>query len=445
MPAPTRAQSLADALVTAYQTSPLLDSSRASLRSLDESVPIARAARRPQVNAGAGANASNTFDNTDPVYNLSADLNASLLLFDNGQTAAAVEAARNRIAAGRADLTDVEQFVLFRAVQAYADVRRDEEFVRLALNDVERLDETLRATRDRFEVGEVTRTDVSQSEARLADSQSQLAAARGLLEISREAFRAAVGIPPTNLQPLPPLPELPRTVEDAVAIGVRRNPLVIAAQYRERAAVYDFDRALAAKGPSITAGAGIGVTRGNSNVFRDWDNQGFGEVNLRGTLPLSTGGRNDALVRQAQAIVDQRRYEVQDAGRQVTLQVSSAWAELEVARASIVARREQVQASTIAAEGVAEEARVGARSTLDVLNADQELLEAQAEVVRAQRNEYVAAYALLQSMGLLTVAHLGLGVETYDPDVNFTRVRPGRPGGYDTSVVDRIRSRWEQR
>ena len=441
---PVTAESLADALVTAYRTSPLLDSSRAALRALDESVPQARANRRPQVSAGAGANSGQTFDGSDAIHELRATLDASLLMFDNGQTAAAVEAARNSIAAGRADLKDVEQFVLFNAVQAYADVLQNQEFVRLAQNDVERLDETLRATVNRFEVGEVTRTDVSQAEARLAESNSQLAGARGLLETAREAFRAAVGVPPRDLDPLPPLPDLPQTVDDATAIGIRRNPQVVAAQFNERAAVYDFDRALAAQGPSVTGVASLGARRGNSNVLRQWDDNTFGEVGIRGDLPLYTGGRNDSLVRQAQAILDQRRFEVQDAGRSVTQQVAGAWTELAVARASIIARREQAVASRIAAEGVAEEARVGARSTLDVLNADQERLDAEAEVVRSLRDEYVAAYALLRAMGLLTVEHLGLGVESYDPDVNFARVRPAPSGGYDTSVVDRIRARWER-
>jgi outer membrane protein len=445
LPGAVLAQSLADALVTAYQTSPFLDASRAALRGLDESVPQARANRRPQVSTGVGARTSQNFDGSDPLHELRATLDASLLLFDNGQTAAAIEAARNQIAAGRADLTDVEQFVLFNAVRAYVDVRQAQEFVRLAVSDVERLDETLRATRDRFEVGEVTRTDVSQSEARLAESDSQLAAARGNLAIAREDYRAAVGVLPGNLEPLPPLPDLPRAVDDAIALGIRRNPQIIAAQYNERVAVYDFDRALAAKGPSVTATASIGARRGNSSIDSSWDNTNFGEVGIRGDLPLYTGGRNDSLVRQAQAILDQRRFEVQDAGRAVTQQIGSAWAELEVARASIVARREQAVASGIAAEGVAEEARVGARSTLDVLNADQEQFQAEAEVVRALRDEYVAAYGLLQSVGLLTVEHLGLGVETYDPEANFARVRPGPSGGYDTSVVDRIRARWETR
>jgi outer membrane protein len=161
-------------------------------------------------------------------------------------------------------------------------------------------------------------------------------------------------------------------------------------------------------------------------------------------MPLYTGGRNDSLVRQAQAVLDQRRFELQDTGRSVTQSVAQAWSQLMVARATSVARREQADAARIAAEGVAEEARLGARSTLDVLDADQERLQAEAEIVNSVRDEYLAAYGLLRSMGLLTVEHLKLGIPTYDPDVNFTRVRRGPAGGYDTSAVDRIRARWEQ-
>ena len=150
-------------------------------------------------------------------------------------------------------------------------------------------------------------------------------------------------------------------------------------------------------------------------------------------------------MRQAQAVLDQRRYQVQEAGRAVTQQVAAAWIELETARVSIVARREQAEAARIAAEGVAEEARLGARSTIDVLDADQERLQADAEVVRALRNEYVATYGVLRAMGLLTVKHLQLGIETYDPDVYFARVQSAPIGGYDTSVIDRIRSRWDPR
>jgi outer membrane protein len=441
--APATAQSLADALIQAYQTSPFLESNRAALRSLDEGVPQVRADRRPQLSLDVGASSETTAEDfqEDQLNQLQAFLNASLLIFDNGQTRAALESARYSVAAGRADLKDVEQTVLFDAVEAYVNVRRDQEFVRLANNDVDRLGETLRATQNRFEVGEVTRTDVSQSESRLAASYSTLAGAEGQLEISREAYRAAVGSLPGDLAPPPPLPALPRSLADATAVGMQRNPQIVAAQFRERVAVYDFDRSLAAKGLSIGVNAGGGWQRDN---VQDWDSNLGLQAGINATVPLYSGGRNDSLVRQAQAILDQRRFELQDTGRSVTQAVGAAWTQVDVARASIVARRQQVEAARIAADGVAEEARLGARSTLDVLDADQERLQAEAEVVRALADEYVAVYDLMRSMGLLTVEHLNLGIPTYDPDVNFLRVQGGRPGGYDTSAVDRIRARWER-
>jgi outer membrane protein len=441
--APASADSLADALVKAYQTSPLLDANRAALRGVDEGVPQARAERRPQTSLNIEASSQTEAEDfkEEQVNQASALLNASLVLFDNGQTKAAVESARNTVAAGRADLKDIEQQVLFNAVQAYVDVRRDEEFVRLAVTDVDRLSETLRATENRFEVGEVTRTDVSQSESRLAASRSQLAATRGALDVSRETYRAVVGSPADDLEPLPALPKLAASLDEATAIAMQRNPRIISAQFSERAAVYDFDRARAAKGLTVGASAGVGAERTNQI---GWDSDVVGRVGLEASIPLYTGGRNDSIIRQAQALLDQRRFELQDEARTVTQEVAQAWSQLDVARASIVARREQAEAARIAAEGVAEEARLGARSTLDVLDADQERLQAEAEVVQALRDEYVAAYALLQSMGLLTVEHLNLGIESYNPEVYYSQVQSGPVGGYDTEAVDRIRARWER-
>jgi len=450
LPASAGAESLADALVKAYQTSPLLDANRAALRGLDESVPQARAQRRPQVGAGVSATSESNVieDPQSQTSALQAALNAQLVLYDHGQTAAAIESARNTIAAGRADLKGIEQLVLFDAVTAYVDVLQNQEFVRLANTDIDRLSETLRATRDRFDVGEVTRTDVSQSEARLAESRSTLAATEGALEASRQAYRVAVGTLPSNLEPAPPLPQLPASLDAATQIGIERNPAIVAAQFAERAAVYDFDRARAAKGPTVSVSGSVGVQRDNRTQDFEgdgvWTGDTFAQVGIEGSVPLYTGGLNDSVVRQAQALLDQRRFELQDEGRAVTQSVADAWTDLDVARASIVARREQAEAARIAAEGVAEEARLGARSTLDVLDAVQEQLQAEAEVVRAMRDEYVAAYGLLQAMGLLTVEHLQLGVTPYEPDVNYRRVQNGRPGGYDTSAVDRIRARWEK-
>ena len=438
------AETLTDALIQAYQTSPLLASSRAALRSLDESVPQARANRRPQVDANvAGSTGADYGDFESHADTLQATLVATLLIYDSGQTKAAIESARNNIAAGRADLKTVEQNVLFSAVQAYANVRRDEEFVRIARADVQRLDETLRATQNRFDVGEVTRTDVSQSEARLAESRANLADALGALEVSREAYRAAVGHPPQNLDPLPPLPAVPASLEESTSIAMQRNPQIVSAQFAERSAVYDFDRARAATGPSVGVNLTTGIERA-TNQFGDFTGDPFAEVSINGSMPLYSGGSNSSLIRQAQAVVDQRQFEVQDAGRSVTQSVAAAWTQLEVAKVAITARREQADASRIAAEGVTEEARLGARSTLDVLDADQDRLQAEAEVVSAVRDEYVAAYALLQAMGLMTVEHLNLGIETYNPDVYFAKVQNAPVGGYDTSAVDRIRARWER-
>ncbi len=436
------AESLADALVKAYQTSPLLAANRAALRGLDESVPQAQSAQKPHVGIGAQATTQTSVEDIvdDQLNNTQATLNASLLVYDHGATKAAVQAATNRIAAGRADLKNVEQQVLFDAVQAYVDVRRNMEFVRLAKSDVDRLNETLQATQNRFDVGEVTRTDVSQSQSRLAASRSNLSASEGALETSRQAYKQAVGTLPVNLDPLPPLPAVPKTRDEATNIAIQRHPQIVSAQFAERAAVYDFDRALAAKGPTLSLNGQVGAERGNT---QGWDGNAFGQVGVEGNLPLYTGGNNDSIIRQAQDQLDQRRFEVQDTARTVTQAVAASWSDLDVAQASIIARREQADAARIAAEGVAEEARLGARSTLDVLDADQERLQAEAEIVQAVRDEYIAAYSLLRAMGLLTVEHLKLGIETYDPNANFLAVRDGRPGGYNTEAVNRIRARWE--
>lgn len=439
------AETLADAMVKAYQTSPLLEANRAALKSLDEGVPQARSAKRPQVGVSVGATTQSSAEDFDGdrLSNAQAALNASLLVYDHGQTSAAVAAATNRIAAGRADLLNVEQQVLYNAVVAYVDVRRAQEFVRLGRSDVERLTETVEATQNRYDVGEVTRTDVSQSQSRLAASRSTLADSLGALDVARQAYRQAVGTLPDRLEPPPPLPAVPSTHAEAERIAMQRHPQIVSAQFTERAAVYDFDRAVALKGPTVSLNGSVGAERGNTNGF--WDGVGYGQVGIEGNLPLYSGGQNDSVIRQAQDLLDQRRFELQDAARTVAQQVAEAWSNLATSKVTIAARREQSEAARIAAEGVAEEARLGARSTLDVLDADQERLQAEAEIVQAMRDEYVAGYALLRAMGLLTVEHLKLGIESYNPDTNFVAVRDGRPGGYDTSAVDRIRARWEQR
>ncbi len=442
MPAGAFAETLADALVKAYQTSPLLQANRAALRAQDESLPQASAAKKLQSQLSGNANVQTTSDDTGNVPDTYlAQLQASLLVYDQGQTKAAIESARNTIAAGRADLLNIEQQVLYSAVSAYMDVRQATEFVAIAENDVNVLEEQLRASNNRFEVGEVTRTDVSLTEAQLESSRATLADARGNLQTARQAYLNAVGTLPSNLSAPPPLPKLPKTVKEAEAIGLRSNPQIVSAQFAERAAVADFDRALGAKGASISLTGSAGW-QGYESIGQG--DKLTGTLGVEGSIPLTTGGNADSLVRQAQQILDQRKSQIQSAGRDVVQSVNQAWISKEVAEAKILANQRQVEAARIAYEGVSEEARLGARSTIDVLDANQNRLEAEAEVVRSKRDEYVAGYAILQSMGLLTVKHLNLGIPTYDPDVYFTQVRNGPRGGYDTSAVDRIRARWQQ-
>lgn len=440
---PSRAETLTDTLITAYQTSPLLESSRAALRAVDENVPQARSARRPQLSGAGSALATKSTrvpGETGSVFN--ADLQATLLLYDNGETKAAIESALMSVASARADLRDVEQTVLFNAVQAYMDVLRDLEILRIARSDLNVLGEELRAAQNRFDVGEVTRTDVSLTEARLAQSRAALALAEGNLQLSRQAYLAAVGTPPEDLSPAPPVPELPATPEAAIALALERNPNINAAQFAVRAAAADYARARAADGLRLDATASIGYD-GSDGVLGRGDDL-VGTAGVQASVPLYTGGLNSSLVRQAQQIVERRQAEVQEAGRFVTQAVRNAWIQLEVSQASIVANERQLEAATIAYEGVSEEARLGARSTIDVLASAQDRLEAEANLIQARRDAYVAAYALLQAIGLLTVDHLGLGIETYDPDTNFVQVQSAPMGGYDTSAVDRIRARWQK-
>lgn len=441
---PASAETLTDALIRAFRTSPLLEASRASLRGLDEAIAQARAERRPQVSGFASATANRRLrTSTTDTDVLSAGLQASLLLYDGGATDAAIKSAVASVTAARADLRDVEQLVLFEAVQAYMDVRRDQEFVALAENDVQVLEEQLDAAREQFEVGEITRTDVSLTEAQLAESRASLSAARGQLQTSEANYLAAVGSLPIDLQPPPPAPALPSSLAEATQIALRRNPDIVAAQYAEQAAVYDYERAVAARRPRLSADARVNWQDAGEAGTNTERRDVLGQVGVEATVPLYSGGATSSLIRRAQALVERRQSELQARGREVTEAVAAAWTQLEVAEAQIPARREQVEAARLAAEGLQEEARLGARSVLDVLDADQDLLSAEANLVQANRDEYVAVYNVLSTMGLLTVDHLDLGIETYDPDIYFTRVQSAPLDGGEPDVVDRIRSRWE--
>ncbi len=429
-----RAQSLADAMVAAFQNNPELAAARSDVKVRSEQAVQARAGGRLQVDADLSAEAftaTKTGDDT-PNFPTSASLSFVQPLYTGGQVENSTEAAETRISAQEAALLATEEQVLLDTVTAYSDVRSDATLVAIARNNVRVLSEQLRAARERFEVGEVTRTDVEQARSRLAAARSRLAAATGRLAISREAYRRVVGVYPADLQSLPPLPELPATLDQAVAISLRDDPNVIAARLERVAASSDVRAAIGALLPQVSLRANVGA----NNTFADGDSGRdgeFGSVGLFVNIPLYTGGFNYSNVREAQAFAEGASADINTAMRAAVENTGIAWANLEVARATIKSGRLEVQAATLAFDGVREEAKVGARTTLDVLDAEQEVLEARSRLTISRRDEYVASYALLASIGKLTVDHLGLdaGADPYDP--NYYETVRNRNFGYDQS------------
>ena len=416
------AQSLTDALIAAYRNSAQLKSERALLRSTDESVAQAVAGKRPSI--AATGSAANTYLGASGTSTLSASLSLSLslTLWDGGDSDLAIEAAKLSVDAARHNLVAVEQTVLLNAVTAFMNMRRDEQFLALAENNRKVIGQQVQAARDRFEVGEARRTDVSQAESRLAGALSTLALRQGNLEISREAYFIAIGAYPGNLQPPPPLPRLPNSLAAAKSIALSTHPSIKAAQTAARIADINVLRAEAAMKPTFKLSGT--VTDSSSSLTGD-----SASIGITGSATLYAGGALSSALRQAQALQQKSRSDIQLAGLNVAQQVTRAWSQLQIARASITARQKEVRASRVFLRGVREEASLGARTTLDVLNAERDLLKAQTDLAAARRDETVAVYSLLSAMGLLTVRHLKLGIKTYDVEQNFKKVStaPGPP------------------
>lgn len=410
---PASAESLADALVTAYRTSGLIEQNRAVLRAADEDVAQAVSGLRPVFNYIADATyrePSQTGDNTALTLSLTADM----LLYDFGATQLGVDALKETVLATRADLLDVENTVLLNTVIVFMNVRRSEAFVNLRNNNVRLLTEQLRATRDRFEVGEVTRTDVSLAEARLAAARSDLAAEQGGLARAKEQYRAIVGRYPGRLLAPPPPPKIPGSEDAARDTARRTNPEIDAVQHSVRAAELTVEQATRSLYPSLNA---------NGTLSVDDDGDDSTSLGLRLSGPIYQGGLIASQIREAQANRDRTRALLYSTGLSVDQQVGDAYANLAVAVATVDASERQVRAAQLALEGVREELQLGARTTLEVLDQEQELLDAQTNRVSANVDRFVAVYEVLDSMGLLTAEHLGLGVPIYDPSAYYNAVK----------------------
>lgn len=405
-------QSLTDTLIAAYRSSGLIEQNRALLRVADEDVAQAVSALRPILNWAAGASYDDpTLTSDSPSGSLG--VTAEMLLFDFGTSRLAVDAAKESVLATREALKSVEQDVLLRAVAAHLNVRRESAFVGLRQNNVRLITQQLRAARDRFEVGEVTRTDVSIAEARLAAARSGLAAAEGSLAQAIEEYRAVTETEPRNVQAPPRPPATAATLAAAKAVAVERHPDLRQAQRNVTAAELGIMIAEGGLRPRLTGNASVSVTdEGN-------DRSSVG-INLGG--PIYRGGRITSQVRQAQAQRDAARGSLHTTGLAIQQNVGNAWADLAVAGASFAASEQEVRAARLALRGAREEFNVGARTTLDVLDLEQELLDAETNRVSAAIDRSFAAYQLLSSMGLLSVEHLNLGIATYDPAAYYNAV-----------------------
>lgn len=430
------ADSLRTAMQDAYISSPLLEQNRFLLRIDDEGVAQAVAQLRPTLSFVANANRDLVNDTTTAT----ASLVAEWVLFAGGSRRLAIEAARETVLAARQGLLSVEQQVLLDAVTAYLNVWSDLQVVNVREANVRVVTQQLRAARDRFEVGEDTRTDVAQAEARLAEARSFLAAARGEFEISRELFFLAVGRYPGALSGLGTLPGLPRSEAEADALARQNTPSIRRLQHEVTAAELAVAGARASYGPTITLDGRL------SNTFESPLPGGEGEgatIGLTLTQPIYRGGQLASLERQAIAQVGAVRAALNQQTRVNVQIMGNAWAQMRIANAQIQAAEQRIAAAELAFEGVREEASLGARTTLDVLDAEQDVLDARISRIEAQASLYQAAYAVLAAGGLLTVDHLALDVPGYDPAIYSDLVSgaPARVPSVQGERLDRILNR----
>jgi outer membrane protein len=431
-PVTTHAETLQAALLKAYTGNPTLTGDRANVRAIDEEVPIVRAEGLPSANVGASynenvVNSSNTL--TNPKRELLLQPSLSVPLFLGGAVRNGIHAAEKRVEAGRLGLRSTEANVFRTVVEAYMDVIRDESIVGLNAQNVHVLEANLQASRDRFRVGDLTRTDVAQSEARLAVARSQLQSAQAQLISSRENYIQFVGTPPDDLQPPPTLPNLPSDVELAVDVALNDNPALLSAQKTRDATAYDVGVARASRLPRVSAVASGNYynyfdSLGSSTAFGLRQSGEAATIGLQLSLPVFQGGGPTARIRQAQARRGQAIERTTEVERAVIAQTRSAYAVWKASLEVIASNEIAVSANRSSLEGVRVENSVGSRTILDILNAEQELLNSQVTLVSAQRDAYVAGFSLLASMGRAEASDLGLeGATLYDPAVNYEVAR----------------------
>lgn len=454
---PAAAETLADAVAMAYETNPLLAAQRATQRALDENFVQARSGWRPtlslsgstsytedRVPGGNRTFASRLFgpgisDNSAT----SATLSFSQPIWTGGRVAASVSAAESDIMQGRENLRRVESQVLAQVIQAYADVRRDEAGLGIRRQNVGVLGQQLKESQARFDVGEITRTDVALSESRLAAATSLMQNAEAQLAISRANYAAVVGRNPGTLEPEPSLAYLlPPTVDEAFTVAETYNPTLRSQQFAEAASRARVAGARAERLPTVSATARAGFSDDTS--LQSFERDLFSRQTTVGVtvqVPIFSGGLTTSRIRQSIERNNADRITIETQRRSVLQQVSTSWNQLIAARANIGSTAQQVRAASIATEGTRQEQQVGLRTTLDVLNAEQELRNAELSQVQARRDEYVAAATVISAMGRLEARNLIPTIPQYDAKANFRRLRitwGWVPWEEPIAIVDRV-------
>ena len=425
-PSAARSENLLDALAAAYRYNPQLDAERARLRATDEGVARAMGDYRPLIDLRADAGHQNT--QSRPATNNEGHTSprgysVQLIqpVFRGFRTTNAVNSAEAAVRAGRETLRGVEQEVLQDAVEAYADVVRDQAIVRLRESSLQFLNQELQATRDRFAVGEVTRTDVAQAEARRAGALGQLDFARATLKASRARYEQVVGNPPGKLSDPSLKSNLsPRSLDEAVGISSRENPAVVAALYREQGARFDVD---IIRGELLPEAQLEATWQERYDSSRQIDESETASIVGRVNVPIYEGGIVYARVRAAKHTHISRVQEIEQNRALAQAQVAQAWAQLQGAKAQMVSDKAQIEANQTALNGVREEEKVGQRQLLDILNAQVELIQSQEQLEGTKRNVVVFTYSVIGAMGRLNVGELGAVGTVYDPEPHANEVR----------------------
>ena len=436
-PAPALADTIEAALVRAYQTNPQLNAQRAQVRVTDENVPQALSGYRPRVavTASAGVQYTDVLSTaggppTGPVLHSgvhgtnaprSAGITISQTLFNGQQTANRTRAAESQVSAAREALRVLEQTVLLQAATIYMDFLRDSAIVEVQRSNVRVLEQTLKQTKDRFNVGEVTRTDVAQSEAQLAAGKTQQLTAESNLTTTRANFRRIIGSEPVALAPGSPVDRyLPPALAPAIELALTENPNVTAAMFGIDVSYLQVKVAEGALFPTVTLQASATQNYEQTMTIQ----RSFaGAATAQVSVPIYQGGSEYSLIRQSKETLSQQRLVLEQTRDQARSNVVQAWGQLEAGKAQVRSAQSQVSASEIALNGVREEAKAGQRTTLDVLNAQQALVNARVALVTAQHDRVVASYSVLNSVGRLSPIVLKLPTEVYDSSVHYHQVR----------------------